>query len=73
LKRWLLTKAERRGEELFAEAAEHQSAGVVNTVHRPVTKLEDSDDIVGPCRDDGNKNQANDARDHAQNVEGGGD
>lgn len=58
--------------ELAPEPASHDTSNIGNTVYLWVTTLEQSDDRVGPCRDETRCDDEDNAGNHADGVEGGG-
>ena len=58
------------GQELAANRSKHDAASVIDIVDGGVIELERADNVSGPSCDGSDKKQDDDARRHAQCVEG---
>lgn len=67
-----LTQAKCSTQDLPTDSAKDEASGIVDSVDFRVTELENTNDIVGPRRDEGNDDEANHTRDESEGVEGGG-
>jgi len=63
-------QAKAGGQELAANRSKHDAASVIDVVDGGVVKLERADNVSGPGRDGSDEQQDDDARRHAQCVEG---
>lgn len=69
----VLTQAESTAHDDMASATSRQSSDVVDAVNIGVINFEDTDHIVGPSRNAGDRKQTKHPRNHAQSVEHEGD
>lgn len=65
------TENKHHTEKLAPDASKEQLADVVDAVDGSMAQLEDTDHVVGPGGDDGDGDQDDDARHHAEDVEDG--